>query len=496
MIPSFHNVSSRYESKKKSWKLVIKQKKATMNESDEKLIEQIEEHPVLTLLRSSSSLINKEYESLEKASLDPTIEIPTVFDGREVWKGLLTLPRNQGKCGSCWAFASSSTLADRFNIQSRGKLLLDLSPTKMLLCDFYGKEQSILHPELQSDLMYAINAEALSKGACHGNTLMDAWRYLYNYGTVSEQCIPYDKTIGGDLAFQSIAQFTKNEQLPFCSTVSGELGDMCADVSRNKITGEEYGTPARFYRCLHFYAVPGIEKDGGSEENIKFDIFMRGPVSTGMILYPDFYYFNAKTEIYDWDGEGQAIGGHAVEIVGWGEDEESGKKYWIVKNSWGTKWGRDGYFYVARGKNLGDIEANVVTGLPDFFYPFDYELETPSDVRWSETEEMKELRKQYDTRLTAPGGGIDPTTGYSRRIQADKPFLEFARPITEDDLPDWSTFIAGRDGVSQYIKSAQSLSSTDSQSFKSFKTFSYICFGLLCIVLVLFFILYKSRRVL
>ncbi|CAF4175347.1 unnamed protein product, partial [Adineta steineri] len=40
---------------------------------------------------------------------------------------------------------------------------------------------------------------------------------------------------------------------------------------------------------------------------------------------------------------------HGIFIVGYGN--ESGKDYWLLKNSWDTQWGEKGYIKVVRNKN-------------------------------------------------------------------------------------------------------------------------------------------------
>jgi len=89
-----------------------------------------------------------------------------------------------------------------------------------------------------------------------------------------------------------------------------------------------------------------------------------GPV--GVSVSAENYIFrHYKEGIIDWLTCGTDVG-HAILVVGYGQDDE-GKQYFIVKNSWGTDWGEDGYAKIANSQ-FGH-EAGICGIFTEGFYP-------------------------------------------------------------------------------------------------------------------------------
>ena len=55
---------------------------------------------------------------------------------------------------------------------------------------------------------------------------------------------------------------------------------------------------------------------------------------------------------------------HAIVIVGYGEDTETNMKYWIVRNSWGTTWGENGYIRIERSESEDDVGICGIASFP------------------------------------------------------------------------------------------------------------------------------------
>ena len=66
--------------------------------------------------------------------------------------------------------------------------------------------------------------------------------------------------------------------------------------------------------------------------------------------------------VFDYRGCGTDLD-HAVLIAGWGTDHDSGKDYWLLKNSWNTTWGDKGYMKIAieDGKGVCGVQMEPLT---------------------------------------------------------------------------------------------------------------------------------------
>ena len=79
-----------------------------------------------------------------------------------------------------------------------------------------------------------------------------------------------------------------------------------------------------------------------------------------------------------------------------------------------------------------------------FFYPINFLVANHELL--GENKKIKEGREQI-YKLENTAGGIDPETGYTRRVMIMMPWLVLTPPVEWQNLPDWGTFIAGRDAT-------------------------------------------------
>jgi hypothetical protein len=81
------------------------------------------------------------------------------------------------------------------------------------------------------------------------------------------------------------------------------------------------------------------------EDEIKSALIEHGPLVVCLYFWKDFFYYRGGVYKHRW---GRLAGGHVVTIVGYDDCEQC----WIVKNSWGTKWGENGYFRMSYNANM------------------------------------------------------------------------------------------------------------------------------------------------
>jgi len=85
----------------------------------------------------------------------------------------------------------------------------------------------------------------------------------------------------------------------------------------------------------------------GKENDLQTAVATVGPVSVAIDASQPSFHFYKKGIYYEPDCSSIRLD-HGVLAVGYGTD--SGKDYWLVKNSWDTTWGMDGYIKMSRNR--------------------------------------------------------------------------------------------------------------------------------------------------
>jgi len=241
-------------------------------------------------------------------------DIPTSYDIRSIG-GIeyMTSNRNQHipqYCGSCWAHGTTSALSDRIKIK-RKRTFPDIQLSPQVLVNCVTKNDT---------------------HGCEGGDPTAAYSWIFTNGITDDTCMNY---VAKDLE---------------CSDIN---------ICRNCAPGEgcwAISNPKKYHITEHGQV--------SGEANMMAEIFQRGPIATTIAVTEELEAYTGG--IFE-DKTGKKSLDHEVELAGWGE--EGGKKYWIIRNSWGTYWGEGGWARIIRGvDNLG-MESN----------PSDWAVPDPSD---------------------------------------------------------------------------------------------------------------------
>jgi len=253
--------------------------------------------------------------------------VPDEFDARQHWPkcaDVIGHIRDQGACGSCWAFGAAESISDRICVHSNAEQQVLISADDLLSC--CGFRCGL---------------------GCNGGFPGSAWKYWVRKGLVS----------GGDYGDQNSC---RPYEIQPCEhhTVGPRPNCSSEDASTPKCKRECQSSYSVNYRQdLHFGQ--RAYKVEAKEEAIKREVMTGGSVEAAFDVYSDFPSY--KSGVYQRHSD-QMLGGHAVRIFGWGV--ENNVPYWLAANSWNTDWGDKGLFKILRGSNECGIEDSIVAGIP------------------------------------------------------------------------------------------------------------------------------------
>ncbi|MBQ7077814.1 MAG: hypothetical protein IJM91_06750, partial [Lachnospiraceae bacterium] len=265
---------------------------------------------------------------------------PTTFDLRDY--GLVTPVKNQGEFGTCWAHAACGAMESNALIMGYGEY--DLSEYQLA---YFGKNM----PDSQDAMIDGDGTEGTDKGKWYehagGNAYITTSMIMKGYAPASEEKYPY-KNMKKKLDASAIDDCILRGNSALYVDVH--------DVNSIKAAITKFGA-----------MTISVAGEGG--------------------LY-DKKYYNEKTfasylpeEAY---GKEYSID-HEVCVIGWDDNfskenfatQPEGDGAWLVRNSWGTDWGMEGYYwlsyYDAAIEQAGSWSSFTVSPVDVFDHLYQYD---------------------------------------------------------------------------------------------------------------------------
>lgn len=220
--------------------------------------------------------------------------------------GQVSAVKNQMSTGTCWAFTSNEMVES------------NLLKSKSIALNFSSRHMEYYTTRTFTD---GTNTDGLNRVVdSGGNFFMSTNYFKNNYGPILETSMPFEN----------------NMNLISLSSV------------KNKVQAADVNTT---------FILPNGDKGctDSVKNAIKSHLMNYGAVGTMINMQKPSIYYNDSTASYYYNGSNSV--NHAVTIVGWDDNykisnfsssvQPSSPGAWLVKNSYGTSFGKSGYFYVS-----------------------------------------------------------------------------------------------------------------------------------------------------
>jgi len=231
----------------------------------------------------------------------------------------VTPTKNQGQCGSCWAFSATEGIESQMILATGAKYDISLAPQQIASC--------------------APSTGTYGCQGCNGGFTEGAYEYLKTVaGLANSFYIPYE---------QSLTETTATMACPTqkVKQIDGEYKQLSGGFVA--VTGYSYAVPPCTGSCT------------GEKQDLKgfAAALEKAPLSVCVNAGVWNDYTGGVLTANACGSPAADMQDHCVQAVGFNATAPT--PYWIVRNSWATTWGDQGFIYLEMAKNTCGLADDV-----------------------------------------------------------------------------------------------------------------------------------------